>query len=236
VTDEPRNKPVASLLHFLIFLAIITAVAGLGWLQAMQTRNAAPSHASAIPVYLSAAVLDWLLFFFCWRGVRKNGGTLRDIIGGRWPTVDAFFKDLLIAAAFWGATAGILWWLARPGMPFHSPESKIVAALLPQTPLEAAVWFSVCMTAGFCEEFVFRGYVQRQCAAYGRSVFAGVIGQAVIFGLGHAYQGPVQVASIILFGLFFGVLAAWVKSLRPGMMAHAWEDLWSGWLAAVLLR
>jgi hypothetical protein len=33
---------------------------------------------------------------------------------------------------------------------------------------------------------------------------------------------------IAIFGAMYGLLAIWRKSLRPGMMAHAWSDILSG--------
>jgi hypothetical protein len=39
-----------------------------------------------------------------------------------------------------------------------------------------------------------------------------------------------------VFGLMFGVLAHFRKSLRPGMIAHAWHDSFSGIVLYVLAR
>jgi hypothetical protein len=39
---------------------------------------------------------------------------------------------------------------------------------------------------------------------------------------------------IFIFGLLFGLLAWWRKSLRPGMIAHAWHDSLSGAVLRVL--
>jgi uncharacterized protein len=49
--------------------------------------------------------------------------------------------------------------------------------------------------------------------------------QAVVFGIGHPYEGVGQIVRIMLFGVLFGLLARWRKSLRPGMIAHAWSDI-----------
>jgi len=228
------EMPTVSKRHFLIFLAIAAAVTGVGF---QQSGGTGPRKDQLIAVYVSAGVLDWLLFFYCWRGVRAAGGTLRHLIGGRWPTLRDFLKDLVVAAAFWVAAGGMLWWLSRPGGLLNTPhESTIVAALLPRTPLQIGVWIAVSLTAGFCEEFVFRGYVQRQLRAWSGNVLLGLAGQALVFGAMHAYQGVKQAALIVVYGLMFGALAAWRKSLRPGMIAHAWEDVWSGWLSAILPR
>jgi len=91
-------------------------------------------------------------------------------------------------------------------------------------------------SAGFCEEFVFRGYVQRQLLALSRNTVVAVLGQGVVFGMMHAYQGWVPAARIVVIGVLFGAFAAWRRTLRVGMVAHAWQDIWAGWLGRVLLR
>ncbi len=117
----------------------------------------------------------------------------------------------------------------------QGPE-KTLDILLPQTPLEVIVWILTSASAGFCEEFVFRGYVQRQLLALSNSTVAAVVGQGVIFALMHAYQGWRLVLHIVVIGILFGALAAWRKTLRVGMLAHGWSDIWSGWLGSVMMR
>jgi hypothetical protein len=60
------------------------------------------------------------------------------------------------------------------------------------------------------------------------SKWAAVCLQAVLFGVGHGYQGVQATAKIALFGALFGALAIWRGSLRPGIMAHAFGDILSG--------
>ena len=50
----------------------------------------------------------------------------------------------------------------------------------------------------------------------------------MIFGLGHGYQGSRMMVVIGVYGSFFGILAHFRKSLRPGMMAHASQDALAG--------
>jgi membrane protease YdiL (CAAX protease family) len=51
-----------------------------------------------------------------------------------------------------------------------------------------------------------------------------VVAQAVVFSLGHVYEGRNAVVTITAYALFFGLIAAWRKSLRSGMIGHAWYD------------
>ncbi len=82
--------------------------------------------------------------------------------------------------------------------------------------------------AGLVEEIIFRGYLQQQFAALTGNVYIGLIISAIIFGSGHGYEGLKRMVLIAIYGSLFGLLALWRKSLRPGMMAHAWHDSISG--------
>ena len=43
---------------------------------------------------------EWMLVGFVWLGIRKRI-RLRDLIGGRWATLEDFFLDLVYAGVFW---------------------------------------------------------------------------------------------------------------------------------------
>ena len=99
-----------------------------------------------------------------------------------------------------------------------------------------AVWIFLCSTAGFCEEFIFRGYFQRQFLALTGRVELAVVLQAIVFGMAHTYQGMKGVITITIYGAMFGILAVVRKSLRPGMMQHASQDIFSGIVGGILAR
>jgi membrane protease YdiL (CAAX protease family) len=63
-----------------------------------------------------------------------------------------------------------------------------------------------------------------------------VLGQGLVFGLFHAYQGWTNVIVISVLGVLYGVLAAWRKNLRANMIAHAWSDIWGGWLQMLVWK
>ena len=54
--------------------------------------------------------------------------------------------------------------------------------------------------------------------------------EAVLFGVTHGYQGVESCLRITVYGLLFGLLASWRRSLRPGMLAHALTDVLAGLL------
>jgi len=186
---------------------------------------------SKLPEYIATMVWEWMLVGFIWLGIRKRIG-LRELIGGRWARWEDFFLDIVYAGAFWGCALFVLGGMAHL---MHLDQGgkmeamrKSLGFLAPGSRLELAVWFCTSLTAGFCEEIIFRGYLQQQFAALANSMLIGVLVSAVVFGASHGYEGVARMFLIMIFGLMFGLLAWWRKSLRPGMIAHAWHDALSG--------
>jgi uncharacterized protein len=95
---------------------------------------------------------------------------------------------------------------------------------------EISLWILLSISAGIGEEIVFRGYLQRQFQAATRSIVAGVILQGAVFGLAHTYQGWRHVIVIVALGILYGALVAWRRNLRASMIAHAWSDIFEGYL------
>ena len=189
------------------------------------------SHGSKLPQYIWGMTWEWILTGVVWLGIRKRF-KVRDIVGGRWASFDNFLVDVLIAAGFWIVAALVL---AAGAKLLHLDSAqkldtmrRQLGFLTPETRLELAFWFLLSATAGFCEEFIFRGYLQLQFAALTRSMFLGALLSAAIFGASHGYEGGARMLLIGIFGLLFGILAWWRRSLRPGMIAHAWHDALSG--------
>jgi hypothetical protein len=89
-----------------------------------------------------------------------------------------------------------------------------------------AMWF----TAGFVEEFLWRGYLMNRLVdLQGKQTklawVIALVGSAVIFGLGHTYQGLAGVVQISVAGLLLGVAFLTVRrNLWPLMIAHAIMD------------
>ncbi len=95
------------------------------------------------------------------------------------------------------------------------------------------MWAAVAVSVGFCEEVVFRGYLQRQFEGFWGKPWLAVGLQALLFGVAHGEQGASAVARAALYGVGFGALARWRRSLLPGVLCHAWTDLASGLLRGV---
>jgi membrane protease YdiL (CAAX protease family) len=235
------GKPaqIASWMHLAGFLAIMAVLLALGLYQQHAGGGSGAgagqlaSHAYAIPIYLTALGMDWLLLFYCWAGVRRHGGKLWDLAGGRWKNWRDVLTDFAIVLPFWAVWEGAAYCVH---LLLGSGSGKTVDSLLPKSLVEVLVWIATCVTAGICEEMAFRGYLQRQFHALTGSVAWAIVLQALVFGIAHGYQGWRNVVVIIVLGVLYGALAAWRKNLRANMISHAWADVWEGWLKFVVFR
>jgi CAAX protease family protein len=209
---------------------LLVAVLLFASLNGSRGRHPLAEH-SKLPQYLWGIAWEWVLLAITWLGVRKRI-KLRELIGGRWVSTEDLLLDVVYAGAFWVCALIVLGLGAKLMQLDHAGKlesmRKQLGFLIPETKLELAVWFCMSATAGFCEEIIFRGYLQRQFAAITNSVLAGVLLSAAVFGASHGYEGPGRMILIGVYGLMFGLLAWWRKSLRPGMIAHAWHDAFSG--------
>jgi CAAX protease family protein len=231
VASERNQRLVAPLWHTVLLMMILVMLAvGGARLQshANPSASVAPPHAGVLPLYFSVIILEWGLVCFVWFGLRRGGTQLRDLIGGRWKSGKDVLLDVAIAFGFWIVWEGVGKLVHFMLGPSHA---KSIDTLLPQGPLEIILWIAVSISAGFGEEIVYRGYLQRQILALSASVTAAVLGQAVLFGISHAYQGAKQVVVITALGVLYGLLPLWCKSLRPNIIAHAWSDVFSGVLS-----
>ena len=110
---------------------------------------------------------------------------------------------------------------------------KAVFAIAPQTGWEIVMWVALSTTAGLVEEFVFRGYLLQQFSSIGSRLWLGVLVSSLLFGAAHGYEGVGAMIAIVAFGAMFCALAIQRKSLRAGMIAHAWHDSLTGILLAI---
>lgn len=237
VAEVPSaRRPVAPVWHTAIFLVIVFVAAAVS----AEQHGARITRHGHLFTYLLTMGWEWLLVGFVLWGARRNGVTLKDLVGGKWKSPEDGLIDVAIAVGFWIAAALVLV-LAAAAAGLVSPDKleaarKNVEVLKPQGVLESAIWVCLSITAGFCEEVMFRGYVQKQFAAWTRSDIAAVLLQAIVFGVAHSYQGARLAFVVTVYGMLFGVLAHMRRSLRPCMMAHAMQDTLSGLVRSLPLK
>lgn len=110
-----------------------------------------------------------------------------------------------------------------------------VEKLAPHTRSELAWWVAVSLSAGVCEEFVFRGYLiwafQPLLGLWGGALFS-----IAAFAVAHAYQGAKGILMTGAVGSLLTVVVLVSGSLFPAMILHSLVDIGSGLVAWFALR
>ena len=112
----------------------------------------------------------------------------------------------------------------------HSHASKnIMDVLLPVTAKEKKYWTIVSVSAGVCEELLFRGffiYALRDIFP-NLSIYIVILITSFVFGIWHSYQGRKEILTTFLVGIFFCLLYISMDSLIPVILLHTFMD----WIA-----
>ncbi len=110
-----------------------------------------------------------------------------------------------------------------------------VTFLLPHTREELRWFAALSITAGICEELLYRGY-----ALWTFTPSLGLYGAAlaiiVLFGAGHAYQGPSHAIRATAAGAVMTAVVLLTGSLIPAIVLHALMDLGGGAVGYRLLN
>jgi len=215
----PGPREIAPPWHTLALLLLLLFFSGLSAYS--HTLSPVAAQHGKVLGYVFVIVTQWMVLAFIGYGVRRRGLSLRDLIRGYWPKWTSVLRDVGLAVAFLIMSSIILVGVSHL---LHASNSEVASRVLPRTPAEISAYLLLCATAGFCEEIIFRGYLQRQFTAWTGSAYAGLVLQALVFGLAHGYQGARLMTVIAVFGCLFGLLAQWRQSLRPGMIAHFLQD------------
>jgi membrane protease YdiL (CAAX protease family) len=218
-------------------VAIVVLLLGNSFLSAWLASTAIPSSASVsekmrLVQYAATIVLELLLLFLVWVGLRLGQTTIRELIGGRWETVEDFLLDVALGFGFFVVAYGVILGLsfaiglAKPGQ--AESTKKLASMIAPHTLGGLLLFVALSTVAGFIEEIIFRGYLQRQIGVLTGNIYTGLVVSALVFGASHGYEGWRRMLLIFVLGLMFGFMALWRKSLRPGMIGHACFDSFQG--------
>ena len=107
---------------------------------------------------------------------------------------------------------------------------RSVQALLPHTTPERRMWTCVSLSAGCCEELLFRGFLLALLTDF-LGLIAAVPLSAVLFGRCHGYQGRSAIAATSGFGFLLTLIALGSGSLVPAMLIHFAQDFANGDIA-----
>jgi membrane protease YdiL (CAAX protease family) len=219
-----QKSRIASKAHTAGLLAIILIFAALG---RIFVGNQSPETLEAfgrIPIYLVALAGMWFLVVYTLMGLRREGLHWRQIIDASPWTVRGVCIYALVAVAMF-IVWSIFGLITRPLLRLDPDQVRNIMVLLPGTMAERSLWVALSLSAGFCEEFIYRGYFLRQFQHFTGSIVAAIVLQAVCYGIAHAALPFRIVVLVTCLGILFGSVAAWRRTLVPGMLMHAALDL-----------
>jgi membrane protease YdiL (CAAX protease family) len=133
---------------------------------------------------------------------------------------------IIVAAALWQQTLAVRRGddAAREALRAQLAD---VQELMPRTAHEARWFRAMAVTAGVCEEVLYRGFLIAYGAAYLGS-WPAVVAGAVVFGAGHLYQSRANALKGAVFSLLAGALYVGCGSLLWPILVHAALDLHGG--------
>jgi membrane protease YdiL (CAAX protease family) len=102
------------------------------------------------------------------------------------------------------------------------------ARLFPRSPAQAFFYILLALTAGCCEEFIFRGFVIAALFRAGFSAWIVVLLSSAMFGVAHLYQGKGGSVGTGILGTLFAITKIAYHSLLPVAVWHAVLDLVAG--------
>jgi membrane protease YdiL (CAAX protease family) len=204
-------------------------------------------------VWVVATILGPLLFYWfvsgwyigMWYARTKHQGP---------PTPEIMMEAMFLGLppALWGAVA-LWWWLNRKRTKFGSLFLTESRGLVPDLgigiglgvlwiaayglmdvvswqkmfTLDSAKLLSVpaSLSAGFCEEFLYRGFLFSVLAAAGAGKASRLVIASLAFGLAHCYWGPWGMAWTAVLGFTLGLAVLWRGNVWPAVLAHTLLDL-----------
>jgi len=186
------------------------------------------SRRDRIRLYLSTILFQWVLTgLIGWRAFSRGLSVNELGLSAPWAP-----KILLIT--FVGAIAIALGhWLnlrRMAGMSHPSIEllRAMAARIFPRSGSELCFYLLLALTAGVCEEFIFRGFVVTAMSRAGLSDWEVVVLSSLMFGLAHLYQGRGGSIGTGLLGVMFAAVRIAYYSLLPVMVWHAVLDVVAG--------
>jgi membrane protease YdiL (CAAX protease family) len=170
---------------------------------------------------LSTVAFQWVLFLLLFVSLYREQTGLAGIRLQRIRLIDfGWALAFLLTANL--ILSGLAWFLGQIGHPMPGE----VGLLVPKDPTGKLVWVVVAMTAGFCEEVAFRGYLMTRLRLVHKlnSWIAPVVLSSLAFGVCHAYQGWPGLIVISVYGAMFAFLYIRTGRLWPCIIAHFLQD------------
>lgn len=225
---DPQPRPIASWLHTVALFVLL----GLTTLIGRSRASATHLHPAALSLhYTFTMLLEWVLLALVLAGIHQRRAFLARALRSRATTL-AQSLSLGVAVYLCGFVTIALVSIALLKTPLaHHRNQAFVFAMLPRTPAQFLLWFGVSLSAGLCEELIFRGYLLQQLIAWTRRPTLSILLAAALFGSVHLYEGLGAILPLAALAIVYGFVAHRSHGdLRAVIIAHTLQDFLVGFL------
>jgi len=209
------------------FLVLVQPLLGWWRFRRFVGREPVISTKRKMRLYAMVVGTQWVLTALCAWIMRRRDLDIGDLgllePGKTLAWVAASFLIVMFASATIAAVRSI-----RDGKAELPSHLRHVVRILPVKGIERAGFVPVALTAGICEEILYRGFLTFALFHVIRSWPAALALSTLAFGFGHLYQGPRGVVSTALLGGLLAAIYGYWQSLWPCIAVHAVVDLVSG--------
>jgi uncharacterized protein len=216
--------------HILMFVITI-AFPVYGFIKWKEYKRdvAAKKPNAKMKAYIETILLQWSLcgaVLLVWLWKARSFAVLG---------LDVIWNQRFILANLFviAACAFLVWqWLQVRKLRGNIPDSlrnqlKSIAEILPDTSADRKLFMVLAVTAGICEEILYRGFLMWYVESYAGFIPAIVI-SILVFGLAHAYQGRAGILKTGAMGaLLVGIYVVSGSLLGP-IILHCVTDVTSG--------
>lgn len=172
-------------------------------------------------IYITTIILLWSLFGVIYYSVYREKTFLRGIGFTKLHMID-FARGLALLLVLF--TVAPIAALGMSQIGYEVPGE--IGLFLPEKLFGKILFAIMALTAGFCEEAVFRGYLLTRIRLLFklRSWVIPVIVSSLLFGIPHLYQGFAGMVIITILGLLFALTYIRYKTIWPCVFAHFFLD------------
>ena len=197
-------------------------------------RGAQPER---VPAYVRSMASWWLLAgvtAFAWVRLGRPLDALGLTIPFEARAVAGILPCVMLLAYIWGQRRVVARLTPEKIARVRTAFGR-TTAILPTTPVELRWFLGLALTAGICEELLYRGYFVAVTSP-ALTIWGAVAASAALFGIAHAYQGIGGVLRTALVGLVLGAIYVATGSLVWAMLVHALVDVRGGLLGYAIVR
>ncbi len=213
---QPDRKD--QFLEISVFLFLIVPSMALSFLAIEQGSVSFNGFSlSAVASILRDLSLVSLILFFLWRNrepVHAIGWNLTNF----WKE---FALGVILFFPFFYLSGKLENVLHAAGLSL--PSTPQPAFLSPRGSVEILLAFFLVVVVAIAEETIFRGYLILRFRAIMNNPIA-VLLSAVVFALGHGYEGTAGVVTVGFMGLIFALVFQWRRGLVAPMVMHFLQD------------